>query len=201
VSIIYSGPIEVAETDALCAGDSVMSDVPSHNQLKRQLLVDLMMRRYSWALTYHNHKEVMAWGSVGVFLVIVGHATQGTHDLASKIIAICVLALFGLLLGYFAHKQMELRRSSSNLISACSRLAEQFASMRDTEIEQVDMTVPPLPSTSAHGSEFTFGTYLKDEIEKIKGVPDKTLRDLERVNHGAFIVIFVAAVLIILFKP
>jgi hypothetical protein len=149
-------------------------------------------------LTYHNHKEVSAWGAVAFFYVF-GAAVFGlvTRPFGSRVI----LSIWTVGVAIFVYRyiltQLALRRSMSEMTMVLYRLAAEVLIKNETELAELDWTTRPLdfPSTGRGTLDFAMPRFVVDEYDRV--------RKTEHVARGQLesypLIIFGLAVAVLVF--
>lgn len=147
--------------------------------------------------TYHNHKELSAWGGVALYVIVCAQLTFAPQDVFKNdtlVYAGAILfVLFSVSVLIYVGCQLWLRRVASDYTAAALRLGAEW-SLRDEEMNQADWEVERVPD-AWHHSPSVLPKAIRNEASAMQQIGRKTRRLLEFAAYSVVAVGFFAVAL------
>lgn len=129
--------------------------------------LDLLDAEISDRLTYHNHKETMAWSATGAYagLILLAYsATPYLDGLLKQISFSALILVAGFATWLFVRMQLQMRWETADVLRALRRTRAKLASISDTQFPgSVDLSLPQVP-TNEYLERAEWPVFIQDEI-------------------------------------
>jgi hypothetical protein len=165
------------------------------------------MREYlqhimSFYIAYHNHKETSAWAAVIFFVLIIFQIPNviNTQVLSVNLAIVYTILLLIILLAAwrFIHIQLYLKKDSSQIFSACSKIIAE--NLEKSDQDPVEGSYKKGPKCSGDSqSDHILPQFITDKADTLEGIGRKASKGLDCVKYFLLIIVCLIAVLIIWF--
>lgn len=164
-------------------------------------LLQYLENTRSFFLSYHNHKEVMAWAGIVLFVALLTaiiNVPNGTrvHPLFYKAGKTFAIVIFAMIVLNYLRVQFFLVSYASHVNAACFRLSAEILAAPEADFK-LDLSLKPLGGISEEGVQAVY--YLPKGIldlkDAMKNVGVSARQDLEML--GYLLVVFSSLVAIV----
>lgn len=148
----------------------------THMPNSREEILKFLGDTQSHYATYHNHKEISAWASLVLYVLLLTQLVSTAEktiagSCAITVISIVVVLVTGISFGVFLGVQFYLRRKAASYVAACIYLQSKYLSAPEKEIEV---------------SKFAPRSINHTRIESDRCLPEIVLSEASNVEGGGF---------------
>ena len=113
--------------------------------VQKQDVIRYLSDAYTRVLTYHNQKELLAWGAIAFYFGLgalvdacIKDNLAGKYSLATLMVLVCVLLV------WYVVTQLKLRRHMGRLTAVLPRICGTLIAMNKAEFDLLDWSLEPL---------------------------------------------------------